>query len=166
VYYLERGAQASTIFQFARQIEAQYDQLGFLRLRNRPNEEPLISVGIAKFGSAILPDDGTVKADAMHWINVQCDVFKGKVAITNAAGRHASPTILHFNDRFTTLPPYTSEALRLKLLMRYGFPKWLARIFATIFVEYPKNIELRIKDLLRPIYRRLFGFRRIRSARP
>jgi hypothetical protein len=50
--------------------------------------------------------------------------------------------------------------------MQFGFPKWLAGIFAKAFVEYPKNIELRIKDLLRPIYRRLVGFRRIRSARP
>lgn len=166
LYYLEPSQLASEVFDFARRLETEYDMLGFVRLRGRPNEEPLISLALAKFEQNIVQDVGDLKQDAMFWIAVKCSVFEKRALVLTQDKRFVHSVILHFNDSFSTCPPYTSESLKLSLVMRYGVPEKVANLLALILVTFPYLVEKNFKDALRPLYRRLFGSRRVLSARP
>jgi hypothetical protein len=166
VYYIEPGDAARDVFDCARDMERRYDELGFRRLRNRPNEEPLLSVAMARLRQEVIPDDGFVKSDAMAWDHVRCDALRGTASVETRDKRRVQPRILHFNDSFANRPPYTSECLKLKLVSRYGMPAMLARACAAALVEWPRAAEAGTKDALRPLYHSLFGARRVRSARP
>lgn len=170
-YYFESGPDSKAVFEDARRYEARYDDIGLVRLRNRPNEEPLISIGMALNGQTPVPDDGTIKADAMHFPNrIDIDVLTGDVLFVATSGNrmvtsprlpYARPVIAHFNDIFAQKVPYTREATKLKLVMGRSVPRPIAVVYAALTETVPKSAQTFIKDMFRPVYRRVFGVRRI-----
>ena len=166
LYYIEQGEAATAIFDAARALEPEYDRLGMVRLGGKPNEEPLISVGMAKAKMALIPDDGTIKFDTMFWQSVRCDIVSGKVAVKDLKGQVHRPVILHFHYKYSQIPPYSSESYKLRLIMRRGCPRMLAELLASIFVRLPHAFSTRIKDLFRPAFHSIFGPREIQQVRP
>lgn len=172
-YYFEKGEVAKTVFEDARRLEAQYDEIGLVRLRDRPNEEPLISLGMALNGEQPVPDDGMIKADAMHFPDqIAVNVFKGKALFANTSGhvqntspsvRLSQPVIAHFNDSYAHQLPYTREARRLEAIVGHGHPQFIGDAYAAITESLPKTVMSTCKDTLRPIYRKVFGVRRVKQ---
>jgi hypothetical protein len=173
VYYVENSGTARKVFETAREVRDRYDKAGFVRLRGLPNEEPLISVGMALHDQTPIRDDGTIKADAMHFGDKMCiDVldgksyFRGNSERTTAWGvQEAEPIIAHFNDSYAEKPPYIREQAKLKKIYQYGASQIWASTHAALTQSLPFHVTETVKDLLRPVYRALWGSREIRNER-
>lgn len=168
IYYLEDDSTARAVYDSARELEARYEDLGMIPLRGAPNEEPLVSLGMALHDQAPIPDDGTIKADAMSYPSqIELDVFRGHSLFRDATDqefltgrrREAQPVIGHFNDTYVTEDPYTHEAARLRKVQAEGWPLWAADAFAKMRHTIPQRVAKTGKDLLRPLYRYVFGAR-------
>ena len=173
VYYMERGPVSSAVFQKAREIEPQYDEVGLVRLRGRPNEEPLVSLAMALHDQHPVSDDGTIKADAMHYPDgIDVNVFRGRATFYNRSGLRmttsaglavARPVIAHFNDAFAEALPYVREARRLDLRIGRGWSGPLADAYVAATTTAPRTGVRVAKQTLRPLYRRAFGTRKVKT---
>jgi hypothetical protein len=178
VYYLERGDLSSIVYATARELEPRYDEIGLIRLRNRPNDELLMAIAMSLNGQIPIPDDGSIMSDP------QCcpgeftiDVFRGVSRLVNPTAPHpkhqnwypfheVSPVIVHFLGDHTNVYPYIREKLRLQLVQSKSFPLWLSDLYAALFCSIPSLSVQVLKVVLRPIYRYLFGYRSVsRSSR-
>jgi hypothetical protein len=166
IYYIEADATAQGVYDTARELEDRYEELGMIPLRGSPNEEPLVSLGMALHDQIPVPDDGTIKADAMSYPSgIDIDVFEGKALFRDETDqefltgrrREARPVIGHFNDTYVTEDPYTHEAARLRKVQANGWPLWAAGYYAKARHTLPQRIIQTSKDLLRPAYRTIFG---------
>ncbi len=165
VYYLEPSVTCTRVFESARLAEQEYDKAGFIRLRGVPNEEPLISVGMAKEGCKPIADDGAVKADAMYWKKAKMNLIKGQAEVAFQDGRKIRPAILHFNCSFVEKPPYINEVLLTKLVRKYKTPRLIADLYVTLTCLIPYNLIKKIKRTLKPAYFKLFGFRKVTQSK-
>jgi hypothetical protein len=169
LYYLRQGAVCESVFRIARELETRYDELGLLRLRGVPNEEPLIGLAMALSGQHPVPEDGSIKAEPMFFSGpVEVDVFAGRARLCNDPAKpkpypewkippESHPAIIHFNSYFADHPPYTTEALRLEKAMRQGWPVWLATLYALLTRSLPYGILEQLRQHFRPIYHACFG---------
>lgn len=170
VYYLERGELCTRIYETARSLEPRYDELGFWRLRNHPNEEVLISVAMAVHGEHVVPDDGTIMGDMSHYPHgLALDVLNGGATMLNWPGdpryepanprTDAHPLVVHFCGYHAQRHPYPAEAQRLELTVARGWPDSLATAWVGLTHALPAHAIRIAKDVLRPLYRSLFGYR-------
>lgn len=174
VYYIERQS-GGVVYEEARRLLPRYDAMGLVRLRGLPNEEPLVAGAMAKHGLWGVPDDGAIIGDfqtspGRHSL----DVLRGRRSMSNAApgqGAHCSwapvrtimPAIVHFLGHHIQLPAYQAERLALRLAA-LGVPDTLSRFVARFTVLLPGLTVIKLKDVLRPLYRRVLGTRRIRET--
>jgi len=173
VYYIKDDDAARNVFATARRVKQDYDESGFVRLRGLPNEEPLISVGMALHDQAPVPDDGTIKADAMHFeTEMRIDVLEGTGHFRGASDNvtawgvtEARPKIAHFNDAYTEKMPYIREQKKLESIFAAGYSRKWASVHSILTQSIPFWTRETAKDLLRPGYRALFGTREIRNER-
>lgn len=173
VYYLEPGDIANAVYARARQIETRYDDIGLVRLRDCPNEELLMAISLAEHGCVPIRDDGSIHGDLFaHPILRKIDVLRGETKLSNPASDHPmhrehyevreiSPVIVHFLGDFTSKWPYKSQELMLKLVA-LGAPGWLARLIIGLSYAWPSRAAELLRDAFRPLYRKLFGTRRLR----
>ena len=159
-----RPARQEKVFEPARKAEKEYDEAGFIRLRGVPNEEPLISVGMAHAGCKPINDNGAIKVDAMCWKEVTINLLKGKSQVTFPDGRRVSPVLLHFNCSFAERPPYTNAVLALKMACLHQWPMLPAEIAGTFVCLFPYCLRQTILNVFRPLYHKLFGFRKIKKS--
>lgn len=170
VYYLERGPRCSQIYETARSLEPRYDELGLWRLRDHPNEEVLISIAMAVHGEHAIPDDGTIMGDMAHYPHgLRLDVLGGGATMRNDAShaRHepanvrtvAHPLVVHFCGYHAQRHPYPAEATRLEMVVAHGWPEAIATAYVAVTRALPANLTRILKDLLRPVYRVMFGYR-------
>src|SRR6202051_3473401 len=84
LYYLEKGTLATSVYQAARQLEPQYDVLGFHRHRGWVNEEPLVSIAMAIHSQFSIADDGSILSDLAAGLeHTDIDVLSGKSVLYN-----------------------------------------------------------------------------------
>lgn len=170
VYYVAKGDAASAVYAEARRLEAGYDQLGLVRLRGVPNEEPLMALAMARHGLRPVADDGTIKADAMCYRRIRrLDVLKGEAAMDRplsdkSLAAEAHPVLIHFNSYYTEGPDYRRECARLRWVRLHGWPAGIATVAALLRYDLPLRSWNLLKNLLRPLHRRLFGSRSVRSS--
>lgn len=176
LYYLEPGEACDRVFARARALEPRYDELGLVRLRNRPNDELLMAIALAEAGLTALPDDGSILGDpqacrAELWI----DVPQGSSRLTNPPAGHPlhqpwypvgtiSPRVVHFLAYHTDQHPYRTQAIQLQLMQQLDWPGQLARFGAEVRFGVPARLRTTGKDWLRPLYHRLFGVRAIQPS--
>lgn len=172
IYYFEKGPVSERVYATARELEPKYDQIGLVRLRNRPNEEPLMAIAMALHGQTPIPDDGTIKAEPMHYPSgVEADVFQGSASLWNLPQdtkylsnwhlTEAHPLIVHFHCAYAERDPYTREVIKLEKVMANGWSLWAASAYASVTCSAPQAAFRLMKDTWRPIYRKLFGVRSV-----
>jgi hypothetical protein len=173
LYYLEKNEISKRVFNTARELEAKYDDMGLVRLRGHRNEEPLIAIAMALNEQNPLSDDGTIKAERMCYQHrMKADVFQGIAKLWNHCKNsqdfptwvhltEASPIIVHFNGFYIESEPYTSEVIRLQRVMANGWPIWAATVYTFITFFLPKTVIRYSQRVLRPWFRKFFGFRKI-----
>lgn len=172
LYYFKKDDTAKRVFETARDLVDQYDELGYVRLRGVPNEEPLISTGMALQGQEPVEDDGTIKADAMNFLeSIEIDVFEGISRFvgngekqTSWGLREAHPIIGHFNARYANIPPYTREQEKLSRFYQDGWSRRSADVYARLKEDVPHRLLNGVKDLGRPLYHTLFGPREVKKS--
>lgn len=172
-YYLETPA-AIPVFEEARRLLPHYDEHGRVRLRGLPNEEVLLSAAMAKHNLWGIPDDGEIIGDFQtcpgpHSLNL----VRGRRVLSNpspdngpqphcsfAPVRSIQPAIVHFLAYHTHLPAYRSEVRTLTWMAR-SVPRSLADFASRLTILVPGLGLIALKNLLRPLYRRLFGLRNV-----
>jgi hypothetical protein len=174
LYYVERGAAATKVYDTARQLRSQYDALGFHRHRAGLNEEPLVSLAMAIHSQQSIADDGSILSDLGAGLQrTSIDVLHGRSVLYNPpppSPRHKwwqstrgaySPAIIHFADGF----PYNREAFKLSLKFTTSFSD--NAVAAAAFCRYsaPYWTENLLKSIGRLVYRKLFGYRAVKAAK-
>lgn len=166
IYYFKKNEVSRSIFEMAKALKNNYDQLGFIRLRGKENEEPLFAVAMAHYQQQPIMDDGTVKADAMFFDRFDCNVQKGRAILrkNEPVSRqlpYAKPTIVHYNDRYTELEVYLSEQYRLDSKLPAMLRDW------TVAVKYllPAFLINNAKKMFRPLYHQFFGPSKIKTIK-
>lgn len=170
VYYVERGERSRRVYETARQLEPLYDDIGLQRLRGKPNEELLMAIAMAIHGESGIAEDGSIMAEPLNFASgLWVDVLGGRARLLNLPEhpqyrphwplREARPLIVHFLGSFTDRGPYAVEEMRLDRVMARGWPAWAATLLATATRRLPYLATESLKNLLRPAYHRLFGYR-------
>jgi len=175
VYYLEPGAVCTQVYDVARALLPQYDQIGFRRMRGCPADEVLVSLAMALQGQRALPESG----DIMNTLlaapgGLDIDVFDGRAELRNPRDHPQrnswyelelmKPRLVHFLGSESDAYLYRREMIRLRLVSLNKWPVWLATLSTTLFFSFPWLVKTKIKSLLRPLYHRTFGPRAIRAG--
>lgn len=175
LYYLEKGKTASAVYETARELEGRYDDIGFVRLRGRPNDEVLMAMAMQLNNQQPIPDDGTIMSDPQACPGgYKIDVISGKRWLLNPPKPHprhqdwypfqkVSPAIVHFLGSYTLDYPYKTEAFRLMKLSTASL-NILANITAALTIKLPGALRESTKNLLRPLYHKFFGPRKINQS--
>ncbi|KQC02428.1 hypothetical protein [Pedobacter sp. Hv1] len=175
IYYLEKGNTATEVYTTARELEKKYDEIGFVRLRNRPNDEVIMALAMALHQMKPLIDDGTVMSDPQACQGgYKIDVINGKRWMLNPAKPNllhqnwypfekVEPLIVHFLGTYIDHYPYQREIFRLKRALKSNL-NIFTEVFSKISIEYPNRVNLTFKNLFRPIYKLFFGNRSIKKS--
>lgn len=175
LYYLENGPETTEIYKSAREIEKNYDEIGFVKLRNRPNDEVIMALAMQIHNQTPVADDGKVMSDPQACPGgYKINIINGKRWLFNPPFPHplhqvwypfekVEPIIFHFLGSYTHDYPYRREAYRLKKTLKNQL-NLRTESFAKIFIEWPDRIESSFKKLLRPTYTFLFGHRKIKKS--
>ncbi|MBS1519719.1 MAG: hypothetical protein JST50_01885 [Bacteroidetes bacterium] len=175
IYYLEKGVEATAVYEKARSLEKTYDEIGFVRLRNRPNDEVLMALAMQLHNQKPIPDDGTIMSDPQACPGgYYIDVIKGDRRLINPPPPHpkhqawypfekVSPVVFHFLGYYTHHYPYMREAYRLE---KATFKKlnWGTELFGLMSIEYTSRIIEFTKNTFRPAYHKLFGHRKVKVS--
>jgi len=175
VYYLEPGETCDAVYETAQSLKTEYDDIGFERLRTHPNDEVLISLAMALHDQEPVPEDGTIMNSTLACPGgMEIDTLRGVSRLYNPKDHpdhndwypleEMNPALVHFLGQRTKEHPYRREAIRLKKVMRDGWPVWAADAWAALRFSMPWLTKERTKDLLRPAYHALFGPRSTPSS--
>jgi hypothetical protein len=175
IYYLEKGDKATAVFQKARELETQYDEIGFVRLRGRPNDEVIMALAMELNGQNPVQDDGRIMSDPQACRGkYHIDVIKGEANLVNLPYPHqlhqswypfhqVSPVIVHFLGYYTMHYPYKLDAYKLQEAANNNLNLW-SRAYGRLSIEYPERLKQFLKDTLRPIFHGLFGARKVKKS--
>ncbi|RFZ82239.1 hypothetical protein DYU05_16625 [Mucilaginibacter terrenus] len=172
VYYLEEGETAGKVYQTARELEPQYDAIGFKRLRNRPNDEVLMALAMELHQQRPVVEDGTVLAEFVNYQSgIKSDVLTGKAVLFNTPGHVnyqpnwpltiARPLIVHFLGHHNQTLPYLKEATQLEYMFSNNYSIAKARSLTFLKVTAPALLKSTLKNILRPLYRTIAGTRQV-----
>ncbi len=174
VYYLEPGEKATQVYARARELEKRYDELGLVRLRDCPNEELLMAISMALEDCSGIADDGSIHGELFASPKLlEVDVLRGVARLGNPPPpdpmhrpgfpvREIAPVIVHFLGDFTTKWQYRAEEKVLRLVSLRRLPAGVARGWVNLVYRYPAMWLERLRNALRPLYRRLFGSREVK----
>lgn len=179
IYYFnhENAELTSQFFSYAQQLKLRYENLGLIKLRNTENEEPIFALSMSKFQFKPIKDTGKLKADRMFYHHNEKNILTGKAHLFNSGIspipvysklNEAFPLIIHYNARYTDFHEYKSDVKRLELVMLKNHSINYADFYVKLFIEWPGIIKLKIKYLIkgtfRPVYRRIFGIRKVEKS--
>lgn len=175
LYYIERGGKSSLIFKKARELETIYDEIGFKRLRGRPNDEVLIALSMELYGETIIPEDGNILGEFVNFQSgITSDLLNGLAELYNdplnplyqknwplTVGR---PLIVHFLGHHNQTMPYIKEVRQLKLVFEKRASVRTAKLLTTLQVTLLSETGSWLKQTLRPLFRLLFGVRKVKKS--
>lgn len=174
-YYLERGETSTLVYETARSLLPRYDEIGFTLLRQAPNDEVLVSLAMALHGQRPIPEQGNLMNSLFAGpCGIELDVFKGIALLKNYKGdprrnpwyeqEEHRPLVVHFLGGDIVEYPYGQEVRRLDLVFGRGWPAWLATLCVKATFSWPWLVRDRLKSLLRPLFHRFFGPRRVKAS--
>jgi len=175
LYYLEKGEISSKVYQTARELEKQYDEIGFVRLRGQPNDEVIMAMAMQLHGQEPVPDNGRIMSDLQSCPGrYKIDVIEGKRILTNPAYpsplhqswypfSNVSPLVVHFLGHYTLHYPYLRESYRLKKALSKKLNR-LTELTAVLSIDVPAIIKEQIKKTFRPLYHKLAGVRKVKIS--
>jgi hypothetical protein len=176
LYYVEKGNKATEVYTTARELEKQYDEIGFVRLRDRPNDEVLMALAMQLHGQRPVIDDGTVMSDPQACRGgYRIDVISGERWLFNPQAPHplnqawnpferVSPVVVHFLGDYTSHYPYKRETYRLNKKINNRL-NWLTELLAVLTIEYTGRLKITLKEKLRPVYHFFWGIRKLKKSK-
>lgn len=150
LYYLERSRGGQAVIERSFKLFDRYDEIGWKRIGPNRNDEVCVSAAMAEQGLAAYEEDGTMSVNLLDAPQVVAlDVFSGHADIRPTGPRdqrffqidQPKPAIVHFAAQSFSLPPYSREALKLKLHAEAGLPPVLARAVAYLMAQFPHDLR-------------------------
>ncbi|OWK71765.1 hypothetical protein [Pedobacter sp. AJM] len=175
IYYIEKNEISNKVFETARVLEKEYDNIGFTRLRSQPNDEVIISLAMQLNGQTPLIDDGTIMSDPQACRGpYHINVLKGTRVLINPKFpdrlnqdwypfNEVQPVIVHFLGEFTKDFHYKKEVYRLHAKSKNRPELWI-NLVCNLSIKYPATIKNNFKAMFRPLYHKLWGFRSIKQS--
>lgn len=175
IYYLEKNELSDAVYKEAREIEADYANIGFSYLRGKPNDEVIMALAMALHNQSPIPDDGSILSDPQACPgNYHIDVLKGERVLYNPPPPHplhqnwypfvtVSPLVVHFLGYYTRHYPYRREVYRLQVAFNNKL-NWFTQLIGLVSIEYPARMKINFKNWFRPVYRRIAGYREIKTS--
>ena len=175
LYYLEKGEVSKKVYETARELEQDYDKIGFARLRGLPNDEVLMALAMQLNGQAPVPDDATVMSDPQACPGkYEIDVISGSRLLINPPYPsplhqswypfgNISPVVVHFLGYYTLHYPYLREVFRLKKALAKKL-NLFTEASAMLRIQIPAIIKEQIKNTFRPLYHMLAGVRKVKTS--
>jgi hypothetical protein len=175
IYYLENGPIAKQVYATARELETQYDEIGFVRLRGRPNDEVLMALAMQLYQQTPIEDDSTIMSDPQSCpAPYVTDVIAGTNSLVNPPAPHAlhqswypfnkvSAQVIHFLGHHSADYQYKKDVYRLKK-MAAGTLNFLTDANALISIELKSKAVVYLKNKFRKVYHLLFGVRHIKTT--
>jgi len=173
IYYIEKNDTSYQAFKYANQLLSSYDDIGLIRLRDRENEEPLIAIAMAKYHQQPINDPGFVKGDRMYYDHLKSNILNGSARLWSdkeppvpiySTLMDAEPLIVHYNASYSESFEYKSEVARIRKVYLKKWSKILAGAYANIVHMLPGKLIKNTKNLLRPLYNTLFGYRKVQPS--
>ncbi|RYE40129.1 MAG: hypothetical protein EOP48_25025 [Sphingobacteriales bacterium] len=174
IYYLEKGDAANAVYSTARKLEREYDEIGFIRLRNKPNDEVIMALSMQLHNQPPVEEDGTIMGEFVNFQSgFKGDIFAGKAALYNTPGHEkyqkdwplklGTPLIVHFLGDHTNIYPYITFKKQLELISK-GQSAGMAKAISFVSVSLPWLSKFYLKEILRPVYRKVAGVRNIKKS--
>jgi hypothetical protein len=174
VYYLENGEKAKSVYELARTLEKKYDEIGFIRLRNKPNDEVVMALAMQLSNCSPIIEDGSIMGEFVNFQSgFKSNLFKGKAILLNTPTHpkyqtsweltEGKPLIVHFLGNHTLFYPYIVYQKQLALFFGKN-PMLLIKLNTFISITFPWFAHQFFKNLFRPMYRVLFGFRKRKKS--
>jgi len=175
VYYLEKSEAAERVYETARTLEKRYDEIGFVRLRHRPNDEVLMALAMELNRQVPIMDDGSILAEFVNFQSgIKSDLLNGTAELYNDAANPAyqenwhltiaKPALVHFLGHYNQITPYIKEVKQLKYVFTNKFRPNTAKLLTFFRVTLPFETKSYFKKTLRPVYHSLFGTRKIKIS--
>lgn len=175
IYYLEKGEIATKVYQKARELEPQYDALGLVRLRNKPNDELLMALAMAYYHQTPIVEDGNILGEFVNFQSgIEINVLKGTCVLKNNP-KHTNyqpswplqvghPIVVHFLGDHTNKYPYLREKRILKEIFENKKALLISKVISFWAITVPiLGIEF-IKKVFRPVYHIIFGYRKVEQS--
>ncbi|HWD89996.1 MAG TPA: hypothetical protein VG367_17840 [Mucilaginibacter sp.] len=175
LYYLEAGPKSKLVYETARKLEKEYDDIGFVRLRNHPNDEVLMALAMELNHESPVTDDGSILAEFVNFQSgIKSDLLNGTVKLYNDPAHPdyqknwhltlASPVVVHYLGHHNMVMPYIREVRQLKYIMSDGYPIGISRFLTFLGVTLPAEIAKHFKNILRPVYKTFMGTRQVKKS--
>lgn len=176
IYYLEKGTTSTEVYDTARSLEKKYDDIGFKRLRNLPNDEVIMALAMQLHKQEPIVEDGTIMSDLQSCQGpYKLDVLAGVNVLTNPPKpnpmhqawypfENVSPIVVHFLGNYTEHYPYRREVYLLKkaLNKQMGLA---TKFMAKFSIEYPSRVKEAFKNNFRSVFHRFFGIRKVKKSK-
>jgi hypothetical protein len=169
IYYVEKGKVATAVYNKARELEKSYDDIGFVRLRNKPNDEVLVALSMQLHNQTPIGEEEKIMGDpvvhpGMYAINVITgNRYLTSEPLPDGTVEKISPVVVHFLGYFTEYYPYRANAYRLKKAFS-NTPQWLTELITLLTIQMPGGVKTTLKDKLRPLYHSIVGYRKIKPS--
>lgn len=175
IYYLEKGKITDEVYKIARSLETKYDEIGFVRLRNRANDEVLMALAMELNRMAPIPDDGSILAEFVNFQSgIKSNLLNGIAELYNDPANPAyqenwhltiaQPLVVHFLGHYNQVMPYVKETKQLKYLFSNKLPQNISKLLTFVQVTLPFETISYFKNILRPLYRLFLGTRKIKTS--
>jgi hypothetical protein len=122
-----------------------------------------------------VPDDGSILAEFVNFQSgIKSDLLKGFAELYNDPAnpsykpnwplKLARPVVVHFLGHYNQVMPYIKEIKQLQYLSAHKWSQGMTKFITFVQVTLPFETILFVKNKLRPLYRSLFGFRKIEKS--
>jgi hypothetical protein len=144
IYYFRKSHVAAEVFRLVREMSTQYEELGMRRLGKSLNEEPLMTVAMARMGLRASDDEVNcamgIAPYTKYGIGSDIDVIAGRGS-TQWNGHRVSPVFMHFVSVRSTWPFYLCEMARLDAHFRTPRPSALMQrwIVARVLLDWARQ---------------------------
>ncbi|MFI5140684.1 MAG: hypothetical protein ACHQIM_22895, partial [Sphingobacteriales bacterium] len=145
------------------------------RLRGRPNDELLMALAMELNQQVPVPDDGSILAEFVNFQSgIKSDLLIGFAELYNDPVNPAykpdwpltlaRPVVVHFLGHYNQVMPYIKETKQLQYLYANKWSPGMAKFITFLQVTLPFETMLYIKNKFRPLYRSVFGLRKIKKS--
>jgi len=93
--YFDKSDKAGQVFDTANKLVSKFKELGFYKVHEMPDEEPIISAAVAKCGLRPVPDSSNIMFSPIDKGRLFYMSVPGRMIIFRKHGKWVSPVILH-----------------------------------------------------------------------
>jgi hypothetical protein len=160
--FVRRSAEATAVFETARELMGRYAELGLQPMRSgAPNDEPVLACALALHHVAGITDGGRSSRTPIGIRGpLRIDVLGGGAAFTKE-GVPVCPAVVHFCGWRSRGFHYQREALKLRLVDGLGLPPAATARAVSLVANPPYTLAAAV---FRPPLRALERWRRTRGT--